>query len=116
MEPPDTGLMCDLLWADPQPQRGRSASKRGVGLSFGPDVTEEFLATNNLTMVMRSHEVRDEGYEWEHGTKLATVFSAPNYCDQMGNKGAFAVFGPSMIPAFTKFEHVPHPPVRPMAY
>lgn len=33
------GLMCDLLWSDPQPFPGRSPNKRGVGVAFGPDVT-----------------------------------------------------------------------------
>ena len=27
--------MCELLWSDPQPQPGRSPSKRGVGVGFG---------------------------------------------------------------------------------
>jgi len=49
--------MCDLMWADPQPSLGRSPSKRGVGLSFGPDVTDDFLATNDLSLIIRSHEV-----------------------------------------------------------
>ena len=35
-------------------------------------------------MVIRSHEVKDEGYEVDHNEKLVTVFSAPNYCDQVG--------------------------------
>ena len=115
-EPPDSGLMCDLLWSDPQPLPGRSPSKRGVGLAFGPDVTADFLKRNSLKMIVRSHEVRDNGYELEHGGQLCTVFSAPNYCDQMGNKGAFIHFGESMEPKFTTFTHVPHPSIRPMAY
>lgn len=43
-----SGLMCELLWSDPQPQPGRGPSKRGVGLSFGADVTKRFLQENNL--------------------------------------------------------------------
>ncbi len=33
--------------------------------------------------MVRSHEVKDEGYEEDHDGKLITVFSAPNYCDQV---------------------------------
>ncbi|KAI3734292.1 hypothetical protein L6452_13757 [Arctium lappa] len=116
-EPPEEGLMCELLWSDPQSSPGRGPSKRGVGLSFGGDVTKRFLNDNNLDLVVRSHEVKDDGYEIEHDGKLITVFSAPNYCDQMGNKGAFIRFeSPSMEPKIVTFSAVPHPDVKPMAY
>ncbi|GMP67715.1 hypothetical protein CsSME_00027607 [Camellia sinensis var. sinensis] len=116
-EPPEEGLMCELLWSDPQPQPGRGPSKRGVGLSFGADVTKRFLQENNLDLVVRSHEVKDEGYEIEHDGKLITVFSAPNYCDQMGNKGAFIRFeAPNLKPNIVTFSAVLHPNVKPMAY
>ncbi|KAF5481441.1 hypothetical protein F2P56_002091 [Juglans regia] len=116
-EPPEEGLMCELLWSDPQPHPGRGPSKRGVGLSFGADVTKRFLQENNLDLVVRSHEVKDEGYEVEHDGKLITVFSAPNYCDQMGNKGAFIRFeAPDLKPNIATFSAVPHPEVMPMAY
>ena len=83
-QPPEEGLMSELLWSDPQPQNGRSESKRGVGtssnlsigigslrtfvlgLQFGPDVTERFLKHNNLEYVVRSHEVKQDGYELAH--------------------------------------------------
>lgn len=68
-----------MLWTDPQPNPGRGPSKRGVGLQFGPDVTKRFCEENGLEAVIRSHEVRMGGYEVEHGGKLVTVFSAPNY-------------------------------------
>jgi serine/threonine-protein phosphatase 5 len=83
MEPPEEGLMTDILWSDPQPQMGRSASKRGVGKSFGPDITKAFLDNNDLDLLVRSHEVRQEGYSVEHDGKCITIFSAPNYCDQV---------------------------------
>lgn len=116
MEPPENGLMSDLLWSDPQPFPGKSPSKRGVGFAFGPDITENFLDRNNLDLLVRSHEVKDEGYLVEHNGKTITVFSAPNYCDSMGNKGAFIHFDESMEPKFTQYEHSPHPDIKPMAY
>ncbi|CAL8081137.1 unnamed protein product [Orchesella dallaii] len=116
-QPPDEGIMCELLWSDPQPQYGRSPSKRGVGIQFGPDVTDKFLAKNKLDYVIRSHEVKPEGYEVAHDGKCITVFSAPNYCDSIGNKGAFIrMKGNQMDPKYTTYEAVPHPDVRPMAY
>ena len=101
-EPPEGHLMSDLLWSDPQPFPGRSPSKRGVGYSFGPHYTHKFLEDNNLKYVVRSHEVKDDGYVEEHDGKCITIFSAPNYCDQMGNKGAFIRFEQDMEPKFTQ--------------
>ncbi|KAL8130103.1 hypothetical protein V2J09_019258 [Rumex salicifolius] len=116
-EPPEEGLMCEILWSDPQPFLGRGPSKRGVGLSFGKDVTKRFLEDNDLELLVRSHEVKEEGYEVEHDGKLITIFSAPNYCDQMGNKGAFIRFvSPEMKPEIVTYSAVPHPDVKPMAY
>uniref|UniRef100_T1IV53 Serine/threonine-protein phosphatase 5 n=1 Tax=Strigamia maritima TaxID=126957 RepID=T1IV53_STRMM len=116
-QPPEEGVMCELLWSDPQPQMGRAPSKRGVGVQFGPDVTNKFLTLNKLDYIIRSHEVKAEGYEISHDSKCITVFSAPNYCDTMGNKGAFITMtGNDLTPNFTTYAAVPHPNVKPMAY
>jgi len=115
-EPPDSGLMCEIMWSDPQPELGRAPSKRGVGTSFGPDVTNNFLKVNNLEYVVRSHECRDEGYQIDHGGKCITVFSAPHYCDQIGNKGAVITLKSDLKPQFITYTAVPHPQVPPMAY
>jgi serine/threonine-protein phosphatase 5 len=41
--------------------------------------------------------VKPRGYEVTHGGQLVTVFSAPNYCDQMGNLGAYIRFDQAEI-------------------
>lgn len=71
-QPGQQGLMMEMLWTDPQPQNGRGPSKRGVGMQFGPDVTKLFCEKNGLDAVIRSHEVRMEGYEVEHGGRCVT--------------------------------------------
>ncbi|CAG8671082.1 12365_t:CDS:10 [Acaulospora morrowiae] len=109
-------LLRELLWSDPQLLPGRSPSKRGVGIQFGPDITENFLKRNNLDLLIRSHEVKENGYVIEHNGKCITVFSAPNYCDSMGNKGALINITPDLQLSYKTFEAVPHPDVRPMAY
>lgn len=115
-EPPEGSLFADLLWTDPQPFQGRGPSKRGQGKSFGPDITRRFLESNGLQLLVRSHEVRDDGYLVEHDGKCVTVFSAPNYCDSMGNKGGIVRLDRLCQPTYVQFTEVPHPPVRPMQY
>ncbi|KAK7546247.1 Metallo-dependent phosphatase-like protein [Phyllosticta citricarpa] len=115
-QPGQSGLMMEMLWTDPQPLPGRGPSKRGVGLQFGPDVTKRFCERNKLDTVIRSHEVRMNGYEVEHDGRCITVFSAPKYCDSTENKGAYIDIGPDYKLDFTVFDAVPHPPIKPMAY
>ncbi|KAN0063805.1 Palmitoyl-protein thioesterase 1 [Thecaphora frezii] len=115
-QPGQEGLMMELLWSDPQVAKGRGPSKRGVGLGFGPDVTRAWCELNGVTAVLRSHEVRHGGYAEEHDGLCCTVFSAPNYCDSTGNKGAFARIDARGTVEWTTFEAQPHPDVRPMAY
>ncbi len=134
-QPGQQGLMMEMLWTDPQTQPGRGPSKRGVGLQFGPDVTKRFCEKNGLEAVIRSHEVRMEGYEVEHDGRCITgkfssieqspeptnrlnfrlpVFSAPKYCDSTENKGAYINVGPELKLEYHKFDAVPHPDIKPM--
>lgn len=71
-QPGQQGLMMEMLWTDPQPTPGRGPSKRGVGMQFGPDVTKRFCENNGLDAIIRSHEVRMEGYEVEHDGRCIT--------------------------------------------
>ncbi|RUS20293.1 Metallo-dependent phosphatase-like protein, partial [Jimgerdemannia flammicorona] len=117
-QPGTEGLMCELLWSDPQPEPGRGPSKRGVGTQFGPDVTERFLEKNGLGEVFRVcvtgfrqfrlasvvANATENGYVIEHNGKCVTVFSAPNYwqCCVVGTgggDGAMPCFIINLVPA-----------------
>ncbi|EGR44976.1 uncharacterized protein TRIREDRAFT_52144 [Trichoderma reesei QM6a] len=113
-QPGQAGLMMEMLWTDPQDEPGRGPSKRGVGMQFGPDVTKRFCENNGLEAVIRSHEVRMDGYEVQHDGKCITVFSAPRYCDSTENRGAYINIGPDYKLRFEQFDAVPHPNIRPM--
>lgn len=56
---PDTGLLCDLLWADPEKDVEQwGENDRGVSFTFGPNILESFLAQHDLDLVCRAHQVR----------------------------------------------------------
>ena len=57
-------------------------------------------------MLVRSHQVKEMGYEIESGQRVVTIFSAPKYCDQMTNKGAYIIFKNDMKPNFCTFDAV----------
>src|SRR3546814_1008015 len=63
---PDEGLLCDLLWADPDAsQFGWGANARGVSYTFGYDVIEEFLEKHDMDLICRAHQVVEDGYEFQ---------------------------------------------------
>lgn len=126
-QPPREGAFMELLWSDPQQADGFGPSQRGLGFAFGSDITAQFLEKNKLRKIFRSHEVRMGGVQLEHNGKLATVFSAPNYCDSQGNLGGIIHVVPNRGKLIQNgnddqdliietFEAVPHPDIKPMAY
>lgn len=53
------GLLCDLLWSDPDEETLRFApnSERGLSYVFGAAAVNEFLETNDLDLIVRAHQV-----------------------------------------------------------
>jgi serine/threonine-protein phosphatase PP1 catalytic subunit len=88
-EVPDTGLICDLLWADPDKDiSGWAENDRGVSFCFGPDAAASFLTQHGLDLIVRAHQVCEDGYEFFANRRLVTVFSAANYFGEFDNDGA----------------------------
>ena len=80
-EIPCQGVVADILWSDPDDNvSGFSVSPRGAGWLFGGDVTREFCRENNVSLIVRAHQLVMEGYRVMFGGLLCTVWSAPNYC------------------------------------
>jgi serine/threonine-protein phosphatase PP1 catalytic subunit len=87
------GLICDLLWADPDksfsdgtvPRWGNN--ERGISVTFNAAVVKKFLEKHNFDLIVRAHQVVQDGYEFFANKRLVTVFSAPNYCGEFDNIG-----------------------------
>jgi len=99
---PDVGLMCDLLWSDPNEhgETGWNESERGVSFTFGADIVEKFLLKHDLDLICRAHQVKEEGYQFFAKRRLVTIFSAPNYCGEFDNAGAMMSVDENLMCSF----------------
>eukprot|EP01105_Mastigella_eilhardi_P024535 TRINITY_DN641_c2_g1_i5.p1 TRINITY_DN641_c2_g1~~TRINITY_DN641_c2_g1_i5.p1 ORF type:complete len:348 (-),score=87.63 TRINITY_DN641_c2_g1_i5:136-1179(-) len=98
---PDTGLLCDLLWADPdKDKQGWGENDRGVSFTFGADIVAQFLRKHDLDLICRAHQVVEDGYEFFARRQLVTVFSAPNYCGEFDNSGGMMSVDDTLMCSF----------------
>jgi len=98
---PDQGLVCDLLWSDPEKMiTGWGDNDRGVSYTFGGDIVTKFLEKHDLDLVCRAHQVVEDGYEFFAKRQLVTLFSAPNYCGEFDNAGAMMSVDETLMCSF----------------
>ena len=96
-EIPDTGLLCDLLWSDPDKEAVEyDENDRGVSVIFGEKVVMDFNKKNDLDLIIRAHQVVDDGYEFFANRQLITIFSAPNYCGEFDNSAGIMIIDDSL--------------------
>jgi serine/threonine-protein phosphatase PP1 catalytic subunit len=83
---PDQGLLCDLLWSDPdRDTKGWGDNDRGVSYTFGADRVTEFLKKHDLDLVCRAHQVfLDCSPPFFRSSPLPSN-SCPNTCTRNNN-------------------------------
>eukprot|EP00759_Apiculatamorpha_spiralis_P049700 PhF_6_TR4432/c0_g1_i2/m.5999/K04348/PPP3C, CNA; serine/threonine-protein phosphatase 2B catalytic subunit len=126
-EPPSSGLMCDLLWADPMDDEEEEQApdalylhneQRGCSFVYSFGAVEAFLEANNFISLIRAHEAQDEGFRLYRKLgstgfpAVVCLFSAPNYCDVNNNKAAVGIIQNDTL-HIKQFVHSPHPYVLP---
>ncbi|GAM24058.1 hypothetical protein SAMD00019534_072330 [Acytostelium subglobosum LB1] len=120
-EPPSTGPMCDLLWADPMEEFNADVREhfvpnevRGCSYSYSYRAVCAFLQNNKLLSVIRAHEAQNTGYKMHLQNDatgfpaVITLFSAPNYLDAYNNKGAVLRYENNVM-NIRQFNSSPHP-------
>lgn len=80
---PNPGPVTDILWSDPSNDEEMNGKcVRGAGCIYGHDQVCDFLKKLNLSLICRSHEECQEGFNFPFEDQiLITIFSSANYCD-----------------------------------
>ncbi|KAM3579364.1 putative serine/threonine protein phosphatase [Umbelopsis sp. WA50703] len=100
--------MADLVWSDPDPDKEDFAiSARGAGYTFGSHIVEKFLHENNISHILRAHQLCNAGYQVLFNNQLSTVWSAPNYCYRCGNLASILEVGMEGERFFNVFDAAP---------
>ncbi|CAI5452304.1 unnamed protein product [Caenorhabditis angaria] len=104
LEIPDVGVLADLTWADPDPVVAEyEPSPRGASYVFGSKALRTFQSRLGLQLIIRGHQVVDDGYEFFDERRLVTIFSAPNYCGQQDNSAAMLNVSEDLVLGFFIF-------------
>ena len=94
---PEQKVVFDMLWSDPvldntetqnRANEHRDHLAQGTIIRFGTERIGQFLAENNLQIIVRSHEPVIDGADEFGNSSLYTIFSCTDYCGSTGNDAA----------------------------
>ncbi|CAJ0598650.1 unnamed protein product [Cylicocyclus nassatus] len=111
LDPEDIPMAMDLLWSDPDPQtHGWARNSRGVSYVFGVNVVKKFCRDMDLDLIVRAHQVVQDGYEFFADRRLVTIFSAPKYCGEFDNSAAVMIVNKNLECSFEVLKPMDNPP------
>jgi serine/threonine-protein phosphatase PP1 catalytic subunit len=107
----DSGMLCDLLWSDPNPDGSADAwepNERGISVTYSLKHVEAFLARNGFDLICRGHQTVADGYEFPFSPHqgLVTLFSAPCYPEEVRCSGAVMMVEDDLLCKFAVIEPV----------
>ncbi|PAA52716.1 hypothetical protein BOX15_Mlig023621g1 [Macrostomum lignano] len=100
VEPSRPSVLCDIIWADPMSgvmnvqfsptsesltEAKWLPNKRGCSFMFSGVALEEVMRMFQTQMLIRGHQVAQNGFLTHHNRRCVTVFSAPGYCGVYNN-------------------------------
>lgn len=99
--------MCmDLLWNDPtgsEEELGmkanvvRDPNKQNNIMQYGPDVIEQFIKANQISMIIRSHQICQDAIDHFAANQLTTITSCANYAGTHNNDACFLVIQKRLV-------------------
>lgn len=81
-------------------EEGWGENDRGTSYVFNEKVVQKFLRQHEIDLIVRGHQVVEDGYEFFANKSLVTIFSAPNYCNEFDNDGALLSVGKDLCCSF----------------
>ena len=87
------GLLSDITWSDPDETVDiflRNTS-RGTGYQYGDKQVSNFSKKNGIKLIIRAHEVQEQGFKWYFSKKLLSLWSAAKYSECPTSKANYAM-------------------------
>ena len=105
----DQQMLIDLLWSDPVdaddentsldvvPNTVRDPAGTNNITKYGSQRVEKFLKNNALTMILRSHQICNEGFDRFAQGQLISICSCTDYAGKYNNDACFIVVQKKII-------------------
>ncbi|CAK5082459.1 unnamed protein product [Meloidogyne enterolobii] len=95
----------DLLWADPENGvQDCVRSPQGASVTFGEDVVARICQQLDIDLIVRAHQVVQEGVEFFANRRLITLFSVPHFARWYTNAGAIMSIDENLRCSFHVFQ------------